>query len=96
MSDPYVTIGYYRKGGGIMASFLEDINQMVIDAAVTDISDHLFDEWMNANLDEGQYFADRRFAEMSGDKFLYDQFNKHYELTEEDEDYLCQVIQKKI
>jgi len=26
---------------------------------------------------------------MSGDKFLYDQFNKHYELTEDDEDYLC-------
>ena len=50
-----------------MTSFLEDINQMVIDAAVTDISDHLFDEWMNANLDEGTYFADRRFAEMSGD-----------------------------
>jgi hypothetical protein len=44
---------------------------------------------MNSNLDEGTYFADRRFAEMSGDKFLYDQFNKHYELTEDDEDYLC-------
>jgi len=70
-------------------SFLENINQMVIDAAVTDIQDHLFDEWMNANLDEGTYFADRRFAEMSGDKFLYDEFNKHYNLTEKDDDYLC-------
>jgi hypothetical protein len=89
MSDPHGIIGHYRKGGSIMASFLEDINQMVIDAAVTDISDTLFDEWMNANLDEGQYFADRRFAEMSGDKFLYDQFNKHYELKEGDDDYLC-------
>jgi hypothetical protein len=44
---------------------------------------------MNSNLDEGQYFADKRFAEMSGDKFIYDEFNKHYKLTEEDEDYLC-------
>jgi hypothetical protein len=87
MSDPHGTIGIYRKGGSM--SFLENINQMVIDSAVTDISDHLFDEWMNANLDEGQYFADRRFAEMSGDKFLYDEFNKHYNLTEGDDDYLC-------
>jgi len=89
MSDPYGTIGNYRKGGGIMASFLDDINQMVIDAVITDIGEALFDDWMNANLDEGQYFADKRFAEMSGDKFIYDQFNKHYELTEDDEDYLC-------
>jgi hypothetical protein len=90
MSDPHGIIGIYRKGGSIMAeSFLENINQMVIDAAVTDISDQLFDDWMNANLDEGTYFSDRRFAEMSGDKFLYDEFNKHYNLTEEDDDYLC-------
>ena len=72
-----------------MSSFLEDINQMVIDAAVTDISDQLFDEWMNANLDEGQYFADRRFAEMSGDSYIMGEFNKFYQLTEKDDDYLC-------
>ena len=90
MSDPYGIIGNYRKGGSIMAeSFLENINQMVIDAAITDIQEQLFDDWMNANLDEGTYFSDRRFAEMSGDKFLYDEFNKHYNLTEEDDDYLC-------
>jgi hypothetical protein len=89
MSDPHGIIGYYRKGGGIMASFLEDVNQMVIDAAISDIGEQLFDDWMNSNLDEGQYFADKRFAEMSGDKFIYDEFNKHYKLTEEDEDYLC-------
>lgn len=70
-------------------SFLENINQMVIDAAVTDISDTLFDEWMNANLDEGTYFADRRFAEMSGDTYIMGEFNKHYNLTETDDDYLC-------
>ena len=90
MSDPHGIIGYYRKGGSIMAeSFLENINQMVIDATIVEIQEHLFDEWMNANLDEGTYFSDRRFAEMSGDKFLYDEFNKHYNLTEEDDDYLC-------
>ena len=47
MSDPHGIIGIYSKGGSIMAeSFLENINQMVIDAAVTDISDQLFDDWM--------------------------------------------------
>jgi len=89
MSDPHGTIGNYRKGGSIMASFLEDVNQMVIDAVISDISEALFDDWMNANLDEGQYYADKRFAEMSGDKFIMDEFNKFYNLKEEDEDYQC-------
>jgi hypothetical protein len=44
---------------------------------------------MNANLDEGQYFADRRFAEMSGDSYIMGEFNKFYQLTEKDDDYLC-------
>jgi len=51
-----------------MASFLEDVNQMVI---------------------EGQYYADKQFAEMSGDKFVQSEFNKFYNLKEGDEDYLC-------
>lgn len=72
-----------------MESFLENINQMVIDSAVSDIADQLFEGWLNANLNEGTYYSDRRFAEMAGDKFLYDEFNKHYGLTENDSDYLC-------
>jgi len=71
-----------------MSSFLENINQMVIDAEVQTISEQLFDEWMNANLDEGTYFADRRFAEMSDSQYIKDEFNKHYELKEDDDDYL--------
>jgi hypothetical protein len=89
MSDPHGTIGHYRKGGSIMASFLEDVNQMILDAVMVDIGAQLFDEWMNANLDEGQYYADKRFAEMSGDEYVMHEFNKFYELKEEDEDYLC-------
>ncbi len=89
MSDPYGILGYYRKGGGIMASFLEDVNQMVIDAVYQDIAEQLLDDWINNNLDEGQYYADKQFAEMSVDKFIYDEFNKFYNLKEGDEDYLC-------
>jgi hypothetical protein len=69
-------------------SFLDNVNQMVIDAEVQSISEQLFDEWMNANLDEGTFFADRRFAEMSDSKYIKDEFNKHYELTPEHEYYL--------
>ena len=89
MSDPHGIIGYYRKGGGIMASFLEDVNQMVIDAVYQDIAEQLLEDWINSNLDEGQYYADKQFSEMSGDEFIYDEFNKFYNLKEGDEDYLC-------
>jgi len=88
MSDPHVTIRIYRKGGSIMASFLEDVNQMVIDAVYSEIADQLLDDWINSNLNEGQYYADKQFAIMSGDKFIFEQFNKFYELKEGDDDYM--------
>jgi hypothetical protein len=72
-----------------MASFLEDVNQMVIDACYQDIAEQLLDDWINSNLNEGQYYADKQFAEMSGDKFVQSEFNKFYNLKEGDEDYLC-------
>ena len=70
-----------------MSSFLEDVNQMVIDACYQDIAEQLLEDWINSNLDEGQYYADKQFAEMSGDKFVQSEFNKFYNLTESDEDY---------
>ena len=72
-----------------MASFLEDVNQMVIDACYQDIAEQLLEQWINNNLDEGQYYADKQFAEMSGDEFIQSEFNKFYNLKEGDEDYLC-------
>ena len=72
-----------------MASFLEDVNQMVIDAVYQDIAEQLLEDWINNNLDEGQYYADKQFAEMSGDEFIQGEFNKFYNLKEGDEDYLC-------
>ena len=69
-------------------SFLENENQMVIDATYSEIGDMLVEDWVNANLDEGQYYADKQFAEMSGDKFIQDEFNKFYELKQGEEGYL--------
>jgi hypothetical protein len=71
-----------------MSSFLEDVNQMVIDSVYTDIADQLLEDWINSNLDEGQYYADRQFALMSDDSYIKSKFNDFYELREEDEGYL--------
>jgi hypothetical protein len=49
----------------------------------------LLEDWINNNLNEGQYYADKQFAEMSGDEFIYGEFNKFYDIKEGDEDYLC-------
>lgn len=70
-----------------MGSFLENENQMLIDSIYTDIADHLLDQWINNNLDEGQYYADLQVALMSGDNYVQKKFNEFYELTPSDNDY---------
>ena len=65
----------------------DNVNEMVLDAVFTDIADHLLQEWINSNLDEGQYFADLQVAYLSGDKYLQKLFNEFYKLTPEDNDY---------
>jgi len=71
-------------------SFLEEmnINQMVIDAAITDIQEQLFEQWSYENLNEGEFYADFRFAEMSDDNFLKQKFNEFYELNPDNDYYL--------
>jgi len=56
----------------------DDIPDMVKEAVMTDIADHLLDQWINGLLDEGQYFADLAFQK---------RFNEFYNLTPEDNDY---------
>ena len=71
-------------------SFLEEmnINQMVIDAAITDIQEQLFEQWAYENLNEGEFYADFRFAEMSDSNYLKGRFNQFYDLKPEDQYYL--------
>ena len=59
-------------------SFLEkmNINQMVIDYEIQTISEQLFEEWMNANLDEGTLYADYQFASMCESKEIKKAFNE--------------------
>lgn len=89
MSDPYVIIGIYRKGGSIMAetSFLDNENEMLIGAIIQEISEQLFEDWNNSNLDEGIFYADYQIALMTDDRYIKSKFNEFYELTPEDEEY---------
>ena len=69
-------------------SFLENENEMVIDAIMSDIGDHLLQEWINSNLDEGQLYSDYQIASMSSSNYLKGRFNQFYNLTPEDQYYL--------
>jgi hypothetical protein len=69
-------------------SFLENENQMVIDATYQEIGEMLVEDWINSNLDEGQLFADFRFAEMSDNNYLKGRFNQFYDLKAGDQYYL--------
>ena len=71
-----------------MPSFLDNENQMLIDATMSEIADQLLDDWIQSNLDEGQLYSDYRIAEMSSDNYLKDKFNKHYNLNSDDQYYL--------
>jgi hypothetical protein len=69
-------------------SFLENENEMIIDMTYSEIGAMLVEDWVNANLDEGQMFADYRFAEMSDSNYLKGRFNLFYDLNVGDQYYL--------
>ena len=71
-----------------MPSFLDDENQMLIDATMAEIGEQLVEDWINNNLDEGQLYSDYQIASMSSSNYLKDKFNKFYELVPEDQYYL--------
>ena len=69
-------------------SFLENENQMVIDAEMQTIADQLLDDWIQSNLDEGQFWSDYQIASMSDSNYLKGRFNQFYDLKPEDQYYL--------
>jgi hypothetical protein len=71
-----------------MASFLEDVNQMVIDAVYQDIAEQLLEDWINNNLDEGSEYAEFKFMEFASNE-LRQQYNEYYGYKEGDDYFLC-------
>jgi hypothetical protein len=72
----------------MIMSFLENENEMIIDAEFAEIGKILVENWVNTNLDEGQLYADWRFADMSKSNYLKGRFNLFYDLTPNDQYYL--------
>jgi len=71
-----------------VSSFLENENEMVIDAEYAEIGKVLVENWVNTNLDEGQLYADWRFADMAESNYLKGRFNLFYDLKPDDQYYL--------
>jgi hypothetical protein len=69
-------------------SFLENENQMVIDATLSEIGEMLVEDWINSNLDEGELYSDWRIADMSDSNYLKGRFNQYHDLKPEDQYYL--------
>jgi len=66
-----------------MSSFLENENEMLIDAIYSEIGEQLVEDWMNSNLDEGQLYADWCFADMSNSNYLKGRFNQFHNLIQQ-------------
>ena len=89
MSDPYGTIGNYRKGGNIMTeSFVNTIAEHITGAIMQEIGEELFDQWSFNNLGEGEDYAENQFMQYASPE-LKQQYNEFYGYTEKDEYYLC-------
>lgn len=69
-------------------SFLDFIEQDELDKIIEIVSRQLFDEWMGSNLDDGIFWADYRFAELSNDKTIKNKFNNHWDIKKGEEYYL--------
>ena len=69
-------------------SFMDNENQMVIDAVCQEIGDHLFNEWNESNLDEGILYADYQIALMCDSNYLKRRYNEHWQLTPDEEFYV--------
>ncbi len=69
-------------------SFMENENQMVIDATLQEIGMQLFEQWHNSNLDEDLLYADWQIAMRCDSNYLKRRYNEHWELTPNDEFYV--------
>ena len=66
----------------------DDENEMVMGAIMSDIADQLLDDWVQSNLDEGQFWSDYQIASMCDSNYLKGRFNQFYDLKPEDQYYV--------
>jgi hypothetical protein len=67
--------------------FSDRVGDHILGAIQVDIEEHLFEQWNNSNLDEGNLYAEWRFFEFATPE-IKKQYNEHYGYVEGDEYYL--------
>jgi hypothetical protein len=67
-------------------SFLEDQNQMWIDALIEDVKEALFEDWANAQLDESEAYHEHRLMEHASED-MQQKYNEYYGYGYDDEFY---------
>ena len=69
-------------------SFLDDEIEMLQEAIQSEISEYLFEEWINTQLDEGQEWADYQIALITDDNYVKGKYNAYYNLKKGDLHYV--------
>jgi len=67
--------------------FEDVVGQHILDGIQVEIEENLFEDWNNANLDEGWQYAEWQFFSYA-DRNTKDKFNEHYGYISTDEYYL--------
>lgn len=71
-----------------MEQFIDTVAEHITGAMIQEISEDLFDNWSNKNLDEGADYAEYMFMQYASPE-LMEQYNEYYGYAEGDEYYLC-------
>jgi hypothetical protein len=58
-------------------SFLDDQNQMWIDALIEDVKEALFEDWVNSHLDEGEDYNEHKLMEFASED-MQQKYNEYY------------------
>lgn len=69
-------------------NFMDTLNAEIVKRANEKIKEELFDDWSAALDNNDLFYGDKEYAERSGEKEILEAFNKFYNLTPEDKDYL--------
>jgi hypothetical protein len=67
-----------------METFTDTVGEHILGAIQVDIEQALFEDWNNANLDEGEAFAEYKFMQFAPDN-LKQSYNEYYGYIEGDE-----------
>ena len=69
-------------------SFTDLLDDEIAQALYDGIAANLFDDWNEANLNEGMLYADFRMAQMSDSDVIIDAFHEHWGIGPNDEYWL--------